>query len=84
MQAHVHVRLTPGGKLLPAILSDERAESSYGQPVVVVEGEDNARGPGEVETVHVHADCPPELLDGAINAGYYALGMPSREGVASE
>ena len=43
MQAHVHVRLTPGGKLLPAILSDERAESSYGQPVVVVEGEDNAR-----------------------------------------
>ncbi len=36
-----------------AWLTDERAESSYGQPVVVVEGDDVARGPAEIGCLKV-------------------------------
>ena len=80
MQSHVLVRLSPRGKLLPALLSDERAESSCGGPVVVVEGEDSARGPGDVQQVHVHADCPMALFDAAIASGYYVTGIPRQKG----
>ena len=70
MQAAILVHLMPGGPWLPAILSDERAESSYGLPVVVVDGEDNARGPREVETIRVFSTVPAELVDAAVAAGF--------------
>jgi len=74
MQASCSVRLTEGGPLVPAVLATDRAESSYGLPVAVVEGE--AYGPAEVAAVYVSAECPIELVDAAIQAGFYVLGQP--------
>jgi len=78
MQAPCHVRLTPGGPLVPAVLTTERSESSYGQPVVHVPSDPSnvAYGPAEVAEVRIDADCPRELLDAAVGAGYYVLGQP--------
>jgi len=56
----------------------QEATESSGLPVVVVEGEDNARGPGDVEAVYLMGDAPVELLDAAVDAGFYVLGQPRR------
>jgi hypothetical protein len=48
MQIPVLAQIEPGGEWLEATLTDERSESSYGIPVIVLEGEDFARGPGKV------------------------------------
>jgi hypothetical protein len=76
MEAVVQVKLRPGAPLVPAKLTTERSESSYGQPVVLVEGETNARGTAEVEAVYVMADTPAKLVDAAVRAGFYVLGQP--------
>ena len=80
MEALVQVKLRPGGPLVSARLTTERSESSYGLPVVVVEGESNARGTAEVEAVYVMADTPVELADAAVNAGFYVVGQPRGKG----
>ena len=69
--------IDPGGPWLPAILTDERAECCYGQPVAVVDGEDHARGPGEVETVRVSSAVDGEAVDAAAAAGFHVVGVPA-------
>lgn len=76
MRAEVSARLRPGGPWLPAVLTTERAESSYGLPVVVMRGEYNARGTAEVECIRVGHDVPANLVDAAVNAGYLVVGVP--------
>ena len=48
MNYRVRVRLDQKGRWIPAILTNERSESSYGLPVVVVDGEEFARRSAEV------------------------------------
>jgi len=74
MHAPCSVRLIAGGPLVPGLLTTDRAESSYGLPVVVVD--DEALAPIDVAAVCVSADCPIELADAAVQAGYYVLGRP--------
>ena len=78
MQSIVHVKLTPDDGLRPAVLTDEHASCCYGQPVVLIDGETDPRGPGEVESVIAHADCPVALLDAAVSAGYFVRGVCRR------
>ncbi|MFZ1934140.1 MAG: hypothetical protein WCB27_11740 [Thermoguttaceae bacterium] len=73
MQAVVSVKLTETGELLPAILSTERAESSYGQPVVVIDGEENARGPAEVEAIRVSPTLDADEVAAARQAGFRVI-----------
>jgi hypothetical protein len=80
MQSRISVKLTTAGEWLPAILTDERAESSYGLPVVVVEGQDFARGTGELAAVRVSAAVDPELIDAARRAGFRLVEMPNKKG----
>ena len=80
MQSRISVKLTAAAEWLPAILSDERAESSYGLPVVIVDGEDFARGTGEVAAVRVSSAVDPELIDAARRAGFRVEeGQPMNE-----
>jgi len=74
MEAPISVRLTEGGPLVPGVLTTERAESSYGLPVVTIAGE--VYGPADLAAVYVSADCSIELADAAIAAGFYVLGQP--------
>ncbi len=48
MQSPVEVKLVANGEWRAAVLTDERSESSYGLPVVVVDGETVARGSSEI------------------------------------
>jgi hypothetical protein len=66
MKTMVKVQTIPGGLWQTAWLTDERSESSYGQPVVVVQGEDLARGSGEVHRLRVK----PKLRLWAEQAGF--------------
>jgi hypothetical protein len=66
MRATIKVRMRPESPWVPAILTTERAESSYGQPVVVVEG--TTYGAGEVWSVHVRARS--RYAEAARQAGY--------------
>ena len=54
MKTYVKVLLNPSGQWQPGKLTDEQGDSSHGLPVVVVDGEDCARGPGEVFRLHVN------------------------------
>ena len=77
MQAEVSVQIVPGGPWFSATLTTEHAASSYGQPVVVVQGEPTARGPAEVEKIMVSSRVDPDLVDAAVNAGFHVVGIPS-------
>jgi len=68
MQIPVRVQAEPGGDWQEGVLTDERAESSYGLPVVVVDGEDLARGSSEV--YELDASAVQDLLRRAGEAGF--------------
>ena len=70
------VSIKSGGQWHPAILTTEHAASSYGQPVVVVDGEPH--GPAEVECVRCDHRVPAELVDAAVAAGFYVIGGPGK------
>jgi hypothetical protein len=70
MKIRIQPKLVQGGKYFPAILTNEHSESSYGQPVVVIDGEERARKPGELFLIRV-SDF--EMADLARKAGCLAL-----------
>lgn len=70
MKIPIQAKLEYGREFFPAILTDEHSESSYGQPVVVIDGEKRARKPGELFLIRV-SDF--EMADLARRAGYLAL-----------
>ena len=70
MNIRIKAKLYHGGKYFPAILTNEHSESSYGLPVVLIDGEKRARKPGEVFCIRV-SDF--EMADLARRAGYLAL-----------
>jgi hypothetical protein len=70
MIVRVKVKLEQGGKFFPAILTNEHPESSYGLPVVVIDGEKLARKPNQVYCLRV-SDF--EMASLARKAGYLAL-----------
>ena len=69
----ITVTLLPGGPWLPATLTDERSESRYGQPVVVVDGETHARGPAEI--VRLSGQHPERTLATPLTQEAYAAHM---------
>ena len=71
MQIAVKVQVAQGGEWQDGILTDERAESSYGLPVIVIEGEELARGSQEV--CRLDASQAQDLLRRACEAGYRFL-----------
>ena len=70
MLVRIKVKIERGGKFLPAILTSEHPESSYGLPVVVVDGENRVRKPDQVYCIRV-SDL--QMADLARKAGYLAL-----------
>jgi hypothetical protein len=48
MKIRIQAKLHQKGKYFPAILTNEHSETSCGLPVVVIDGEKQARKPGEV------------------------------------
>lgn len=70
MIVRIKVKIDRGGKFLPAILTNEHPESSYGLPVVVVDGENRVRRPEQVYCLKV-SDF--HMVDLARKAGYLAL-----------
>lgn len=71
MNAPCDVRLIPGARWHPGTLAAE------GERVIARIG-DRQYGPRTVHCVRVSSDCPVELLDAAIEAGYWVLGQPRR------
>ena len=82
MQSKVSVQLTTGGEWLPAVLTDEHSASSYGLPVVLVDGE--PCGTAEVSCLCVSSECEPELTEAAVSAGFNVIGIPHTEGNSDE
>lgn len=70
MIVRIKVKVEPGGKFVPAILTNEHPESSYGLPIVVIDGENRARKPEQVYCLKV-SDF--QMADLARKAGYLAL-----------
>jgi hypothetical protein len=70
MILRIKAKIERGGKYFPAILTNEHPESSYGLPVVVIDGEMRARKPGELFLIRI-SDF--EMADLARRAGYLAL-----------
>jgi len=70
MKIRIQAKLHQKGKYFPAILTNEHSETSCGLPVVVIDGEKQARKPGEVFCIKV-SDF--EMADLARRAGYFAL-----------
>jgi hypothetical protein len=70
MKIRIQAKLHQKGKYFPAILTNEHSETSCGLPVVVIDGEKQARKPGEVFCIKV-SDF--EMADLARRAGYLAL-----------
>jgi hypothetical protein len=70
MVLRIKAKIERGGKYFPAILTNEHPESSYGLPVVVIDGEMRARKPGELFLIRI-SDF--EMADLARRAGYLAL-----------
>ena len=63
------------GEWVKALVTTEQAESSYGLPVLVVNGQ--AYGAPEVEAVRMTADSDPAVLNLLDSAGYDVVGMTS-------
>jgi hypothetical protein len=70
MILRIKAKIERGGEFFPAILTNEHPESSYGLPVVVIDGEKRARKPEEVFLIRV---TDFELANLARRAGYLAL-----------
>lgn len=70
MVFRIEAKIERGGKYFPAILTNEHPESSYGLPVVVIDGEKQARKPGELFLIRI---TDFEIADLARKAGYLAL-----------
>jgi hypothetical protein len=70
MKIRIQAKLNQGGKYFPAILTNEHPESYYDQPVVLIDGENRARKPGELFLIRV---TDFEMADFARRAGYFAL-----------
>jgi hypothetical protein len=70
MKIRVQAKLNQGGEFVSAILTNEHTESSYGLPIVLIDGEKRARRPGELFLIRV-SDF--EMADLARKAGYLAL-----------
>jgi len=81
MQSKVSVQLhSEGTTWFSAVLTDEHSSSSYGLPVVLVDGE--PFGVAEVACVRVPAECDPELLD-AGGSGRFLRRWSSTKGGAT-
>ena len=79
MQIDVEAYLVSGGPWQPAILTTDRAECSYGVPVVVVVGEDSARGPAEIMAIRPmlagdDLDDAEPILQAAVHTGFLVMG----------
>jgi len=70
MVLRIEAKIERDGKYFPAILTNEHPESSYGLPVVVIDGEKQARKPGELFLIRI---TDFEMADLARKAGYLAL-----------
>lgn len=70
MIVRIKVKIERGGKFFPAILTNEHPESSYGLPVVLIDGENRVRKPDQVYCLRV-SDF--QMADLARKAGYLAL-----------
>jgi hypothetical protein len=70
MKIRIQAKLHQKGKYFPAILTNEHSETSCVLPVVVIDGEKQARKPGEVFCIK---DSDFEMADLARRAGYLAL-----------
>ncbi len=69
MEILARARLCPGGSWRHALLTIRE-----NQAIVVVRGV--VRGPRNVDCIRVFSDCPIELLDAAVERGYYVEGQP--------
>ena len=77
MKIRMEVKLERGGKYLPAILTNEHAESSGGLAVVVLDGERQVRRPSEVYCIRI---SDPEMAELARSSGYLIVrGGPVHE-----
>jgi hypothetical protein len=70
MIVRIKAKIERGGKFLPAILTNEHPESSYGLPVVMIDGEDRVRKSDQVYCIRV---TDFQMADLARKAGYLAL-----------
>ena len=70
MILRIKAKIERNGEFFPAILTNEHPESSYGLPVVVIDGEMRARKPAEIFLIRI-SDF--EMADLARRAGYLAL-----------
>lgn len=83
MNAAVDVRLryARGPKWQSGTLTDRHPHSgTCGGVALLIEGA--AYPPREVAEVRIYHDCPLELLDAAVEAGYWVLGQPAKKGGA--
>jgi hypothetical protein len=69
LEVLARVRLAPGGSWRHALLAIRED-----QAVILVRGV--VRGPRNVDCVRVYSGCPIELLDAAVERGYYVEGQP--------
>ena len=70
MIVRIKAKIERGGNFLPAILTNEHPESSYGQPVVMIDGEDRVRKHDQVYCIRV---TDFQMADLARKAGYLAI-----------
>jgi len=70
MIVRIKAKIERGGKFFPAILTNEHPESSYGLPVVMIDGENRVRKADQVYCIRV-SDF--KIADLARKAGYIAL-----------
>lgn len=78
MQAKVDVRLRRSVRWREGAFSDEDPARVHRGGVAVLLGED-AYPPSEVAEVRVYGECRVELLDLAVEAGYWVIGRPARK-----
>lgn len=76
MTTNVEVQLSFGGRWQHAELTDER---HYGHPVIVLDGEHEARGPAEVLFIRSLIGSDQDMLDAAKLAGYSVIQTRHRE-----
>ena len=70
MIVRIKAKIERGGKFFPAILTNEHPESSHGQPVVMIDGENRVRKPDQVYCIRV---TDFQMADLARKAGYLAI-----------
>jgi hypothetical protein len=70
MNIRIKAKIDHGGKYIPAILTNEHAESICGLPIVLIDGEKRARRPYQVYCLGV---SDSEMADLARRSGYLVL-----------